>query len=100
METLERGLLAHLRHELRTPVNHILGYSELLIEDASQRHLEAFIPVFQKIQSGGHKLLESIQATLAEKAGSAQEVDLEALNENLRKTVEEVLETSTSLCED
>ena len=25
--------LAHLRHELRTPVNHILGYSELLIEE-------------------------------------------------------------------
>jgi len=72
METLERGLLANLRHELRTPVNHILGYSELLIENAAERHLEAFIPAFQQIQSGGRQLLDSIQTALAEKTGPAQ----------------------------
>ena len=36
METLKDESLAHLRHELRTPVNHILGYSDLLIEDAGE----------------------------------------------------------------
>ena len=60
MDTLKSESFAHLRHELRTPVNHILGYVELLIEDASARNLEAFIPAFQEIQSGGHRLLESI----------------------------------------
>jgi signal transduction histidine kinase len=25
--------VAHLRHDLRTPVNHIVGYAEMLIED-------------------------------------------------------------------
>jgi CheY-like chemotaxis protein len=29
-------LAAELRHELRTPVNHIVGYAEMLLEDATQ----------------------------------------------------------------
>src|ERR1700692_3723002 len=100
METLERGQLANLRHELRTPVNHILGYSELLIEDASERHLEAFIPTFQQIQSCGRQLLEAIQTTLTENAGSVRELDLGAFKENLRGTAAEVLETSIYLLND
>ena len=100
METLKRESLAHLRHELRTPVNHILGYSELLIEDASERHLEAFVPAFQQIQSGGRQLLESIQTALAEESGSVQEVNLDAFKQDLRGTAAEVLETSTSLLRD
>ena len=99
MDILNGESLAHLRHELRTPVNHILGYSELLIDDAEERHLEAFIPVFQQIQSGGNQLLEHIQTALAETV-SAQEVNLQALKENLRNTAAEVLETSNSLVQD
>jgi diguanylate cyclase (GGDEF)-like protein len=100
METLKGGLLADLRHELRTPVNHILGYSELLIEDAAERHLEAFIPAFQQIQSGGRQLLDSIQTALAEKTGLVQELDLRGFRENLCRTATEILETSTSVLED
>ncbi|MFM7321958.1 MAG: histidine kinase dimerization/phospho-acceptor domain-containing protein [Armatimonadota bacterium] len=29
--------LAHVRHELRTPVNQIIGYAELVAEEASDR---------------------------------------------------------------
>ncbi len=100
METLRGESLAHLRHELRTPVNHILGYSELLIEDAAPRHLEAFLPAFQQIQSGGRRLLESIQAALAGKTGSVEDVDVESFKGTLRGTAAEVLETSTSLLQD
>jgi adenylate cyclase len=100
MQGFESGLLANLRHELRTPVNHILGYSELLIEDAAERHLEAFIPAFQQIQSGGRQLLDSIQTILAEKTGSAQDLDLNAFRKILSHTAAEVLEKSTSLQED
>ncbi len=105
MEALKGESLAHLRHELRTPVNHILGYSELLIEEAGARHLEAFVPAFQHIQASGRSLLESIQTTLSEKtslnekAGSAAELNFSAFAENLRNIAAEVLETSTSLKE-
>ncbi len=100
MEALKGESLAHLRHELRTPVNHILGYSELLIEDADERRLGPFVPVFQKIQTGGTQLLEFIQITLAEGSGSLENVDMEGLKESLRVTASEALVTSTSLLED
>lgn len=100
METLKGESLAHFRHELKTPLTHILGYSDLLIEEAGERHLEAFIPAFELIRSGGRQLLESIQTALSQKIGSAQEVDLEAFKENLRGAATVVLKTSTSLQKD
>ena len=30
---LDGAQLSHLRHELRTPINHVIGYSEMLLED-------------------------------------------------------------------
>jgi len=100
METLKGESLAHLRHELRTPVNHILGYAELLIEDAAERHLEPFVPAFKQIQSGGTQLLDFIQTSLAEGAGSLENVDMEQFKESLRLTAAETLVTSTALLED
>lgn len=96
MEALKANSLAHLRHELKTPVNHILGYSELLIEDAAERHLEAFVPVFRQIHSGGCALLESIQTALSEESDSPGDSNLDALKKALRATVADALETSTS----
>jgi signal transduction histidine kinase len=97
METLDAASLARLRHDLRTPVNHILGYTELLIDDSSERQLEALVPVFQKIQDGGRQLLETIETALGEKTGPTQEVDLESFKQNLHSTAAEVLEASTSV---
>ena len=31
--TSQLSLLSHLRHELRTPINAIVGYSEMIIEE-------------------------------------------------------------------
>ena len=100
MDILKRESLAHLRHELRTPVNHILGYSELLIEDAGERRLEAFVPAFQQIQDGGRQLLESIQTALADHVESSENMDLDTFKTNLRDTASDVLQTSTSLLAD
>src|SRR5207245_1514001 len=50
------ALLAHMRHELRTPVNAILGYSEMLIEDEEPGSGGA-VADLQKIQAAGHTLL-------------------------------------------
>ncbi len=100
MQVLKGTSLAHLRHELRTPVNHILGFAEVLIEDAEERHLGEFLPVFHEIRSGGHVLLETIQSALAGAASSVEEADLEALAESLRAESARILEACTSLRED
>src|SRR5438093_10557249 len=49
--------LANVRHMLRTPLNHIIGYSEMLLEEASERGLEAFTADLQKIHKAGKQLL-------------------------------------------
>ena len=49
-----------LVHDLRTPLGHILGYSELLIEQMQERgggH-EEFIPHVEKIRKASRELLE------------------------------------------
>ncbi|MGH8471848.1 MAG: sensor histidine kinase, partial [Gammaproteobacteria bacterium] len=51
---------SHLRHELRTPINHIIGYSELLLEEAEDSALKPFSRDLQKIHTAGKTLLEMI----------------------------------------
>jgi DNA-binding response OmpR family regulator len=48
---------ANVRHTLRTPLNHIIGYSEMLLEEADEHGLEAFTADLQKIHKAGKQLL-------------------------------------------
>ncbi len=52
-----REFLAYMRNELRTPINHIVGYSEMLQEEAEDLGQEGFIPDLQRIHSAGQQLL-------------------------------------------
>ena len=47
------SFLANMSHELRTPLNAIIGYSEILVEDATDRGDDASIGDLQKIQARG-----------------------------------------------
>jgi class 3 adenylate cyclase len=49
-----------LRHELRTPINQIIGYSEMLVEEAEAAQQTAFIPDLQKIGAAARRLLTVI----------------------------------------
>src|SRR5438132_544419 len=94
---IESGDLAHLRHELRTPVNHILGYAEILIEDAAQRNLQAFVPAFEQIRDDGHRLLASIQKALGPQESLGCLEVLEVLKAELRATACEALHRTETL---
>jgi len=48
--------LAQLRHDLKTPLNHILGYSELLEENALESGQADAIPDLKKIQEAARTL--------------------------------------------
>ena len=54
------GADAHLRHTLRTPLNHIIGYSELLLEEAKERGLEDMMADLRNIHTAGKELLALI----------------------------------------
>jgi signal transduction histidine kinase len=68
-EAIQHRLPADLLHDLRTPLGHILGYSELLIEQMQAEGHEEFIPYLEKIRTAGNQLLEMMTDNF--KSGSA-----------------------------
>ena len=58
--------VANLRHDLRTPVNHILGYSEMLHEDAVAEGREDLAADLAKIQSAARTLAGLIDTRIRE----------------------------------
>jgi K+-sensing histidine kinase KdpD len=57
-ERVQHMLPRDLLHDLRTPLGHILGYSELLIEQMHESGHEQFIPHLEKIRRAGRELAE------------------------------------------
>jgi phosphoserine phosphatase RsbU/P len=51
---------ARLIHDLRTPLHHILGYSEMLIEQAQEQGYVDFVADLQRTHTAGQQLLELI----------------------------------------
>jgi CheY-like chemotaxis protein len=81
-----RVFLAHLRHELRTPVNAIIGYGEMLLEDAEGRRQDDLVSDLQKIRAAGEQLLTLVNDILAPdriEAGKLDD-DIETVGANLR----------------
>jgi adenylate cyclase len=58
---LRQATLGHVRHELRTPINGIIGYAEMLLEDVEEPEL---IGDLQRIRSAGGQLLERVDSLL------------------------------------
>ncbi len=56
--------LANMSHELRTPLNAIIGYSEMLIEEATELEQNEFVSDLGKIRTAGKHLLGLINDIL------------------------------------
>ena len=59
-ESAPHPLPSELLHDLRTPLNHIIGYSEMLIEQAQEQGPADFVPDLQKTHAAGKQLLSLI----------------------------------------
>lgn len=53
-------LPAQLLHDLRTPLNHVIGYSQLLIENAQERGQSDLVPDIKTVLTAGGRLLSII----------------------------------------
>ena len=94
--------LAHYRHELRTPVNAVIGYSEMLLEDAEDDADAEFCATLQEVQLLGRALQEQIgkhlnsdyladESTLDEIVGVAQ-TELTPLCDQVGTSVAQLLQ--------
>ncbi len=81
--------LAELRHNLRTPVNHVMGYTEMLMEDAAESGQDGTKKALAEIRSAAHLALGQIN----EKLGNREEVErgrLKELCESLQPLVDRI----------
>ena len=65
---------SHLRHDLRTPLNHVIGYSEMLVEEAEDGGREQLAADLGRIRESGMRVLQMIDDVLARAAGGEPQV--------------------------
>src|SRR5258708_7960279 len=88
--------LSRMRHELRTPINHILGYCEMLMEEAQLP--PALSEDLRRVHAGGRELQVLISRYFDEE-NFFQQRDLHQLYHELRTPVNHVIGYSELLKE-
>ncbi|HEY2186574.1 MAG TPA: histidine kinase dimerization/phospho-acceptor domain-containing protein, partial [Xanthobacteraceae bacterium] len=93
----QRALLAHLRQEFTAPAAAILGYVEILIEDATRLELDEFLPDLSRIQHAGTALQNLLQAVFAQ---TGEVIDPRKLRHDLRTPMNAIKGYGEMLIED
>ncbi len=90
MSTLpESSDFSRIRHDLRTPVNHIIGYCEMLQEDDTVP--AAYLPDLQRIHASGRTLAGLVTELFNEEVFTARSHDLKQLGHELRTPVNHII---------
>ena len=77
--------LGHVRHELRTPINAIIGYSEMLLEDATDGGDAMVTEDLERMRSAGRDLLGRVDRLLdPERLAAEPNVDIEGYGAQIR----------------
>ena len=91
--------LANMSHELRTPLTAIIGYSEILEDDADEMGLEDFLPDLRKIKAAGKHLLGLINSILDLSKVESGKMELFVESFDLKELVSDVASTVVPLME-
>jgi len=87
--------LANMSHEFRTPLNAIIGYSELLVDEHSEAATPAMLNDLHRINGAARHVLDLIQDTLDISKIEAEKLELESARVNLPELLEDILATIT-----
>ena len=86
----KRPDLSFLRHELKTPINAIIGYSEMLLEETAERgdaaKVKSLRDDLENIHTAGHEMLAIVN-------DSKLEIDLENFGVNFRHAIRTLINT-------
>ena len=89
----EKAFLGKARHNLKNPVNAILGYSEMLIEDCEDEGLDHLIPDINKLNDAGNEILISIEEIFNDKALSDPDKSITKIAEEMEMALRTPLNT-------
>jgi len=93
------AFLASMSHELRTPLSAIIGYSELLHDEARERGYSGIIPDLEKIRAAGGHLLALINNILDFSKIEAGRMELYLETFDIAALIDEAVMTAQSLVE-
>jgi light-regulated signal transduction histidine kinase (bacteriophytochrome) len=82
---------AELRHTLRTPINHIIGYAELLLEDPDESARASSEASLNRILTAAQQILALIQKHLKTSEPEIIPPDVSLLRQELKEPVATVL---------
>lgn len=82
--------LSELRHELRTPIGHIIGYAELIDEDLDEDGRRAYGHDLAAIMGAGQKMLALIDQHLGANRKSPDEIDFDDVQFALRMNLNHI----------
>ena len=88
LSSAKSQFLANMSHEMRTPMNAVLGFSQLLVDTQLDDTQKDFI---ETIQSSGTILLNLINDTLDLSKIEADEIKLESIDFDLGRLAEDIL---------
>ncbi|OQY53614.1 MAG: hypothetical protein DRR08_02925 [Candidatus Parabeggiatoa sp. nov. 2] len=91
--------LANMSRELRTPMNAVIGYTEMLLEDAKERGHEYFMTDLQKIHGAGYHLLDLINNLFDMSRIQSSQMDLYIDTFDIAPMIQDVVTTITPLLE-
>ena len=87
-ERVQRAAIALIRHELRTPINAIIGYSEMLLEDAQDQGDAEMTEGLTSILGRGRELAGLVDAILGAERVEAEQRDLQSYAAQVRADME------------
>jgi class 3 adenylate cyclase len=90
--TLKDESLSQARHNLRTPINHILGYGEMLMEDAEDQGKEQLLGDLRQVVEDGKLALAIINGALTPATNEVSEVELRDMHAALMLPVNHILD--------
>jgi DNA-binding response OmpR family regulator len=99
-DTLTLQALSELRHELRTPINQIIGYCEMLLEDATAAEQAARRAALEEALAAVRDALTTIDRGLPSGKRDVRPAEAEALSDTLRVPRERILRATESLLTD
>ena len=98
---VQRALLAHLRQEFIAPAAAIVGYAEILIEDARGLSFDAYLSDLERIRNAGGALHDLLQSVLShEHSGDPVIFDQFKLRHDLRTPINAIKGYGEMLAED